>query len=236
MIGQAWYHKSIKKVISVFGSLFSDISITSGTGDVIKVPIHFSQKQKFIEALFNNEDVRNMHVDITTPALGFEIVNYLYNPEQMSNPMNIQHQKISADNQSIDFMFSSVPYTIGIELYAMTNTLDEAYQIIEQIIPFFTPQLTVTIKDLDLYSLNTNITFDLNAISQDVQYETTFDERRSIMINFSFSAHTKFHSNPRSIERIKDVIVNMTEKDHEETFDRLLGTRQLDGEFKWSNS
>lgn len=234
MIGQAWYHKSIKKVISVFGSLFSDISITAGTGDVIKVPIHFSQKQKFIEALFNNEDVRNMHVDITTPALGFEIVNYLYNPEQMSNPMNIQHQKIASDNQSIDFMFSSVPYTIGIELYAMTNTLDEAYQIIEQIIPFFTPQLTVTIKDLDLYSLNTNITFDLNSISQDVQYENTFDERRSIMVNFSFSAHTKFHSNPRSIERIKKVIVNMSEKDHEENFDQLLGIRQSNGEFKWS--
>ena len=145
MIDKPFYHKSIKKVISVFSALFSDVHIKTAKGDDIPVAVHFSQKSKFIEVLYNNEDVRNMYTDITLPAIGFEITSYLYNPEQMTNPINVQHQKM-ASGDNIDFMFTSVPYTIGIEMYVATNTLDEAYQILEQIVPFFTPNLTVTIR------------------------------------------------------------------------------------------
>ncbi len=234
MIGEHFYHKSIKKVISVFGSLFSDVVINTGQNKLVKVPIHYSQKQKFIDVLLNNEDVRNMYTDIALPAFGFEIVSFSYSPEQMTNPMNVQH-RVKGDD-TVDYMFTSLPYAIGIELFLATNTVDEAYQVIEQIIPFFAPQLTVTIKDVELYNLKTNITFDLTAVSQDIQYEGTFDDKRTIMFNLSFIAHTKFHSNPRSIQRIKDVIIDMKEKDHEELFDRLTGHRDLsDGKIKWSD-
>lgn len=233
MIGEHFYHRSIKKVIATFGSLFSDVTIKTGKGGFIQVPIHYAQKQKFVEVLSNNEDVRNMYTDVGLPVLGFEVVNYAYNPEKMTNPLNVQNKIIEKDN--VTFMFTSVPYTIGIELYLATNTLDELYQIIEQIAPFFAPQLTVTINDKDLYDLKTNITFDLNSVSQDIQYESSFDEKRIILANFSFSAHTKFHSNPRSIQRIKDVIINMSEKDHDELFDKLVGHRDnADEEFTWS--
>lgn len=234
MIGQPFYYKSVKKLIATFGSLFSDLAITSAKGDVIPVALHFAQKSKFIEVLANNEDVRNMVTDITLPAAGFEITNYLYNAEQMTNPLNVQHQRL-ANTEQIDFMFTSVPYTVGIELFVATNTLDEAYQILEQIVPFFTPNLTVTIRDVDLYNLKTNITFDMTAISQDIQYEDTFDTKRTIVFNYSFVAHTKFHSNPRSITKIKDVIITMTEKDHEETFEKLVGHRATgESDFNWS--
>lgn len=233
MIGDHFYHRSIKKVIATFGSLFSDVTVEAGTGKIVKVPIHYAQKQKFVEVLANNQDMRDMYMDVALPVMGFEVVNYAYAPEQMTNPLNVQHKVIQGDG--VSFMFTSVPYNIGIELYLATNTLDEMYQVIEQIIPFFAPQLTVTIRDKDIYDLKTNITFDLTAVSQDIQYETTFDEKRVIMCNFSFLAHTKFHSNPRSIQRIKDVIINMSEADHEELFEKLVGTRAPgDEEFKWS--
>lgn len=234
MIGQHFYHKSIKKLISTFGSLLSDITVETGQKTIMKVPLHFSQKQKFIEAALNNTDVRNMYTDITLPALGFEITNYLYTPERMTNPLNTQHIKVNSQN--IDFMFTSVPYTVGIELYLMTNTLDEAYQVLEQIVPFFTPQLTVTITDIDLHNLKTNITFDLTAISQDVQYESSFDEKRTIMFNFSFSAHTMFHSNPRKIDKIKKILIDMKESDHEKSFSKLVGNLNADGEIEWSDT
>lgn len=232
MIGEHFYHKSIKKVIATFGSLFSDVTIKTSTDRIVKVPIHYSHKQKWLEVLVQNPDSRETYVDTTLPSFGFEITNFVYNAEMMTNPMNIQHFKKNSDD--VDFMFTSVPYTIGIELYLATNTVDEAYQIVEQILPFFTPQLTVTIKDVDLYNLNTNITFDMTSLSQDIQYESVFDEKRIILFNFSFNAHTKFHSNPRSIERIKKVIINMSEKDHEEVFEQLIGTKNSSGEFDWS--
>lgn len=237
MIGQHFYHKSIKKVLSTFGALFSDVTVEAGTGKIIKVPLHLSQKQKFIEVLANNEDVRNMYTDITLPVMGFEITNYMYTPEKMTNPVNIQHSiGVNADQK---FMFTSVPYTVGIELYVACSTLDELYQIIEQVLPFFSPQLTITINDKELYNLKTNITFDLTAVSQEIQYESSFDDKRIIMGNFSFNVHTKFHSNPRSLTRIKDVIINMSEKDHEESFSKLVGHRDLaagETDFKWSET
>lgn len=234
MIGEHFYHKSIKKAIATFASVFSEITILSGTGKTVKVPIHFAQKQKFIEALYNNPDVRNTYSDITLPVLGFEVVSFLYNSERMTNPTNVQHQRLSQDKNSIDFMFTSVPYTIGFEMFLMTNTLDEAYQIIEQIIPFFTPNLTITIKDKDMFNLETNLTFDLTSISQDIQYESSFDEKRIINYQLSFSCHTKFHSNPRSIEKIKKVMISMYENDYDKKFDELIGIRQKNGEFEWN--
>ena len=110
----------------------------------------------------------------------------------------------------------NVAPTLDPETSHMTITTFGDDQILEQIVPFFTPQLTVTIKDIELYDLNTNITFDLTAVSQDIQYESVFDDKKLVMFNFSFIANTKFHSNPRSIQRIKDVIINMSEKDDED--------------------
>lgn len=236
MIGQHFYYKSIKKVIATFGSLFSDVVVkTSESRDVIKVPIHYAHKSKWIESLTVNPDSREMYTDTTLPSLGFEITNFMYNSELMTNPTNIQHIRRNIDD--VEFAFTSVPYTIGIELFVATNTVDEGYQILEQIVPFFTPQLTVTIKDIDIYNLNTNITFDLTAVSQDIQYESVFDDTKLIMFNFSFVANTKFHSNPRSIQRIKNVLINMTEKDHEEMFEKLTGHRDdISGDFIWSHN
>lgn len=218
MIGQHFYHKGSKKVISTFGSLFSDITVQVGTGNIIKVPIHYAHKQKFIEVLANNADVRNMYSDVALPIMGFEITSFTYAPERMTNPINVQNiTNIDPDTASV--MFTSIPYSIAIELYVATNTVDEGYQIIEQIVPFFTPQLTITISDVDFYKIKTNLTFDLTSFSQDIQNESSFDEKRVCLFNFSFTCHTKFHSIPRSMDRVKQLIVNMNDDDHQSAFD-----------------
>lgn len=221
MIGEYFYHRSIKKVISTFGSLFSDVTVMTGGDQVIKVPIHYAHKQKFMEILANNADVRNLYMDAALPLMGFEITSFTYAPERMTNPMNIQNMKVVSDTTS-SFMFTSIPYTIAIELYIATNTVDEGYQIIEQIVPFFTPQLTVTISDIDFYNIKTNLTFDLSNFSQDIQNENSFDEKRVCTFNFSFTCHTKFHSIPRSMDRIKNVIISMNDAAHEEAFNQLI--------------
>lgn len=234
MIGEHFYHKSIKKVIATFGSLFSDITIQAGTDEIITVPIHYAHKQKFIEVATNNTDVRNMYTDVALPIIGFEITSFTYSPERMTNPMNIQNIRPNGSDE-VKFMFTSIPYSISLEMYIATNTVDEGYQIIEQIVPFFTPQLTVTISDIDFHNIKTNLTFDLSSFSQDIQNESVFDEKRVCLFNFSFLCHTKFHSNPRSMERIKKVIIDMKEADHEKAFDRFVGDRNLmSDEFDWT--
>lgn len=228
MIGQFFYNRSIKKVIATFGSLFSDVVIQAGTDEIITVPIHYAHKQKFIEVLMNNTDVRNMYTDIGLPVMGFEITSFTYAPERMTNPLNVQNMKKNANE--VDFIFTSIPYSIGIELYIATNTVDEGYQIIEQIVPFFTPQLNVTISDIDFHNIKTNLVFDLTSFSQDIQNESTFDEKRVCLFNFSFICHTKFHSNPRSLERIKNVIISMKDDDHSAAFDKFVGDGALLGD------
>ena len=114
MIGEYFYHKSLKKIISTFGSLFSDVIVMTGNDQQIKVPIHYAHKQKFLEIAANNSDVRNMVVDTTLPIMGFEITSYAYAPERMTNPMNIQNIKNVSDTQS-SFIFTSIPYNVSIE-------------------------------------------------------------------------------------------------------------------------
>lgn len=235
MIGQSFYFKSIKKVISAFGSLFNEIIIITGNDKEIVVPIKFSQRSKLYEALFENKDLSNMKTGLTLPVIGFEISGLSYNPEQMTNPINLQRHR-TIDANSSEVMLTSVPYTINIEMFVMTNTLDESYQISEQILPFFTPSITLTIQDLQLHDTNTNLIFTLNAVSFETDYESDFSDNRVITQNYSFSVNTKFHSNPRKINKIKTAILTMSDTDHEDSFEKLVGTRVKNtktNEFNW---
>jgi len=53
MIGTPFYHGTIKKAVTVFGTLFNNIIIqrvdSSGATTDVKVPIHYSQKDKYLE-------------------------------------------------------------------------------------------------------------------------------------------------------------------------------------------
>ena len=81
-----------------------------------------------------------------------------------------------------------VPYNLDIELYAMANQSDDALQIVEQILPYFQPDYTLTIKDMTDMGIKRDIPIVLNSIS----YE---DNYRGEIRKYSSITETSLHEN-----------------------------------------
>ena len=145
MLGQSFYHETIRNVIVAFGTMFNNIQIVrkdnSGTvTQIMKVPLAYGPKQKFLTRLDQDPSV-SAATAITLPRLGFEIGSLTYDTARKMNRVQKFKKVKSAtdDANKLDSQFMPVPYNLDIELYAMAKNSDDALQIVEQVLPFFQP-------------------------------------------------------------------------------------------------
>lgn len=191
-----YYNGVIKKTVAVFGKLFSDIEVkkTTSTGAVIstlKVPLAYGPKQKFLARIHEAENLEaNDRVQIKVPRMSFEIRDIEFDSVSALNRNNVQvyaHPDVSMRRVARQ----SIPYNIIFELSVLSNTQDDAFQIIEQIIPHFRPEYTVTVKDMEGPGSRTDIPFSLTGITPNDEYEGQFENRRTIIHTLNFTAKIK---------------------------------------------
>ena len=89
MLGQQFYHETMRKIVVSFGTLFNNIQIvrknSSGTiTQSMKVPLAYGPQQKFLARL-NNDPALGAKVAVTLPRLGFEMTGITYDPTRKLN-------------------------------------------------------------------------------------------------------------------------------------------------------
>ena len=195
MLGQYFYNESLRKTIIAFGALFNGIYITrknSAGTDVqsLKVPLAYGPKQKFMVRLDADPNL-DQKVAITLPRIGFEIAGFDYDPSRKLNRI-IKKKKVSNTEdkklKQMSTQYSPVPYNLNFELFVMTKNSDDGIQIVEQILPFFQPEYTVTIKEVPEMDVIRDVRIVLNSIGYEDTYTGSFTERRAIIYTFSFVA------------------------------------------------
>jgi hypothetical protein len=191
MLGNTFYHETLRKCIVGFGTLFNDIHITrkDSSGNTIqsmKVPLAYGAKQKFLSRLTEDPNL-NKSVAITLPRIGFEIGQIAYDSSRKLNKIQKVKKAGSAGNK-VDTQYMPVPYNIDFELYAMSKNSDDALQIVEQILPYFQPDYTITINDIVQMSSKRDVPIVLTGISYEDNYAGEWTERRAIIYTMSFTA------------------------------------------------
>ena len=198
MLGnRQFYHETVRNIIVGFGTLFNDIHVVRKdnngvTTQSMKVPLAYGPKQKWLARLDQDAGLESK-VAITLPRLGFEIQNMAYDPSRKLNRVQkFKKVKSSASNSNkLDTQFMPVPYNLNIQLYAMAKQSDDALQMVEQILPYFQPDYTLTIKDMPEMGVARDIPIVLNSINYEDTYKGDFAERRAIMYTLDFT--TKFY-------------------------------------------
>ena len=191
MLGNTFYHETIRKCVVGFGTLFNDIHITrkDGSGNVtqsMKVPLAYGAKSKFLTRL-REDPALTKSVAITLPRIGFEIGNIAYDSTRKLNKIQKVKKSGSAANK-VDTQYMPVPYNLDFELYAMSKNSDDALQIVEQILPYFQPDYTITINDIVQMSSKRDVPVILTSISYEDNYEGDFADRRAIVYTLAFTA------------------------------------------------
>ena len=212
MLGQQFYHETIRKMVVTFGTMFNNVNIVRKDNNdnivqKMKVPLAYGPKQKFLVRLDQDANL-DSKVAITLPRLGFEIQNLTYDATRKLNRVQ-KFKKVKSSNSSqLDSQFMPVPYNLDFELYAMAKQSDDALQIVEQILPYFQPDYTVTINDMADMGIKRDVPIVLNSISYEDSYRGDFAERRAIIYTLTFTAKFYLYGPVTSDKVIKTVQVD----------------------------
>jgi hypothetical protein len=186
-----YYHGIIRKCIVGFGSLFSDIYIDRREGDSVtgtviqrlQIPLAYAPKEKWIVRLDQDTSLEN-NVYTTLPRMSFEITGYNYDPQRKVNRM--QQIKCGDGTGAVSTMYTPVPYNLDISLYILTKTQEDGLQIIEQILPTFTPEYTLSINVVPDMSVKIDVPIILNSVSVQDDYDGDFQTRRFVTHSLNF--------------------------------------------------
>lgn len=219
-IDSSYYNESIRKLVLAFGSLFNEIYLSkfdeSNTViEKVRVPITYGPKEKFLRKLReDNALTDNQQVQITLPRLGFDITTYLYDPTRKVNKLKFIKKEINGTEYS---MWSEVPYIINFNLYLFTRNVTDTLQIVEQILPNFAPDFTVSLNMNNLSSI-VDVPIVLNSVATNEDFEGDFATRRLITSVFDFTAKTYVYG---QIKERTPVAIETTEVNF---FNSLLGS------------
>jgi hypothetical protein len=212
MLGQQFYHETIRKVVVAFGTMFNDISIVrkNNSGDIIqsmKVPLAYGPRQKFLVRLREDADLTKQ-VAVTLPRIGFEIQNLTYDSTRKMNRVQRFKKVKGSDSKRLDTQYMPVPYNLDLELYILSKNSDDALQIVEQILPYFQPDYTVTINDMVDMGIKRDVPIVLNSINYEDDYQGDFESRRAIIYTLSFTSKFYLYGPVTSQSVIKTVQVD----------------------------
>ena len=212
MLGTQFYHESIRKIIVSFGTMFNEINLVrkDSSGSItqsMKVPLAYGPKEKFLARLRQDADLSKT-VAITLPRLGFEIKNLSYDPTRKLNRVQKFKKVKGAKASQLDTQYMPVPYNLELELYIMAKQSDDALQIVEQILPYFQPDYTLTINDMTDMGIKRDVPVVLGGISYEDNYEGDFTARRALIYTLSFTAKFYLYGPVTSTKVIKTVQVD----------------------------
>jgi hypothetical protein len=212
MFSGHYYHATIRKMVSVFGTLFNNISVVrkDGNGSVVnitRVPLAYGPKQKFLARLDEQPNLDNTKVAMKLPRMSFEITTLTYDASTKINRNNTL-TFAATDPASRKVIRTYAPYRMGLQLSIMAKNQDDALQVLEQILPHFQPEYTVTIKDLDELNLKTDVPFVLTGVQMNEDYEGDFIQRRAIIYTLDFETRLRFYGQVNNKEVIQNVLVD----------------------------
>ena len=216
-----FYHAHIRRIVTVFGTIFNNINIIrkDQTGKVIhsiRVPLAYGPKAKFLQRLDEQKDLQGDKIAMKLPRMSFEITTIVYDAATKLNRNNVVSSIDVNDTGKRDEVRTFAPYRMNFQLSIMAKNQDDALQAIEQILPYFQPEYTVTVKEIDSSNVTTDIPFVLTNVTMEDTYEGDFTTRRAIIYTLDFEARVRFYGpiSRRSIIRYTDVnfITNDDEK------------------------
>jgi|TARA_Y100000310_G_scaffold341607_1_gene441296 hypothetical protein len=185
-------HNLIRKYIIIFGKMFNDISIervdSSGTRiQSMKIPLAYGPKQKFIVRTASDPNL-DQAVALTLPRMGFEMSSMAYNPEKKLNTLGHSINPSSSDSGKLLRQYNPVAWDLFFTLSIFVKNANDSSAILEQIVPFFTPEWTVSANLIPEMGAagRYDIPIALQSASSEDVYEGDYDTRRTLVWNLDF--------------------------------------------------
>lgn len=190
MLGNAhFYNRSIRKVVVIFGTLFNDIELVRFTKEGtpkerFKVPLSYGTKEKYLQRI-TSDPTLTKSIATVVPRISFVLSSIAYDSsrKQITTTRNF-----AINNNSVNMQYVPVPFNFEFQLSIFVRNTEDGTQILEQILPFFTPDFTVTADFIPEMNHKYDIPIILNSVNSNVDYEGDLQSTRLITWDLNFTA------------------------------------------------
>ena len=190
MLGNShFYNRTIRKIVVAFGTLFNDLELVRYSRDGntayerFKVPLSYGPKEKYITRLASDPDLLKSFGTIV-PRISFNLEGIEYDSSRKQMTLN---KNFTATSSNLYYQYSPVPYNFEFALSIFVRNTEDGTQLIEQILPFFTPDFTVTVDLIKEMDKKYDLPIILNSVTSEVDYEGDMTTTRLIVWNLTFT-------------------------------------------------
>lgn len=185
-----FYHGIIRSYVVAFGNIFNSIHVVRVDKNGIevereKVPLAYGPKNKYLYRNEQNSDLNEKYA-IKLPRISFEMIEMKYDASRKT-PSTQKLRGENVTNGTKSYQYNAVPYEFLFDVNIMAKNTDEALQIVEQIVPFFSPDYTMTINVIPELNHKLDIPVTIATITMDDNWDTDFKERRDIVWNIQMA-------------------------------------------------
>jgi len=239
MFGDHFYHATMRKSVAVFGTLFNNLRVIRKASDgsvlnQIRVPLAYGPKQKFLARL-DQETGFDAPMAIKLPRMAFEITGLDIDSTQKLQKRNKIVEEHASDVGKKKTIKHHTSYNINMSLYIMAKNQDDGLQVVEQILPYFSPEYNVTISPVSGFAHKQDVAVILNSVNIDDQYEGDFVERRVLIYQLDFTMKMKFYGPTANQGIIREINIDFHDKDNTsklfEEMDFTIGATDTESSF-----
>jgi hypothetical protein len=194
-----FYHGTLEKVTKAFGTLFNRIYVVKydASGNEVErnlVPINYANRHAYIARLEAQPELEDLvAVEAIFPRMAFEITGIAYDSNRKLNTIH-RHKTDLGDDFTVNTAYQSVAYNVDFGLTIIAKHVVDANQILEQILPYFTPAYTIKINAIPEMGYEENIAIELNAVVPSDNYQQELEmQQRQVRFDLSFTAKINFH-------------------------------------------
>jgi len=183
------HNNIIRKIVLAFGNIFSEIPLVrydnnGNESERFIVSLIYAPKEQYVHRLNDDPDL-DSRVQVVIPTMSYEMMGLSYDAsrKQITNIKNFSHSSSGTFAQ-----YNPVPYNFDFDLNLYARTFDDAHQIVEHILSYFTPDYTIKINYVPSMGIIKELPILLNGVDRDVDYEGDRETGpRRIIFTFHFT-------------------------------------------------
>jgi len=207
------YHRTIRKVVIAFGNLFNEIKLSRYDDNGVEqenflVPIVYGGKEKYVSRLDGDPEL-DKKVQITLPIMSFEMTNMSYDAARKLNT-NMKTTSYSGQSGSKLAVYNPVPFDFDFSLFAYVRNIEDGAQLMEKILPYFTPDYTVNVNLVPEMGIVKQLPIILKGVTNEVDYEGDYNSKvRNVIWTLTFTVKGYLYGAIKEPKIIRTAITNM---------------------------
>lgn len=220
-----YYPRVIERVSTALIDVFNDIKINrfneDGTIDkIIDVPITHHYNKNFAEFIINTSKVKESRHQV--PIMGLRFTGLSRDTSRITQQKFIRNT-FDTDRQQYIRDRRPSPWNINFTLSIYCENIIDYLQLIENIITYFDPTLTLSIKEFEKVNIERDIIVTLSDPTLELNDEVNREEHQSYSIDLNLKAASVMYPPMSMAGVIKQINQNVA------IDNRVIGSVQNDG-------